>query len=339
MKFLSLKLGLTVLSAAACTQKDGGQTKDISGYLDGVPQDHQCGPGESPLSYQLLGTGSKVSPQDTKLSISRSPSDPDRVPQLFFSAQTESDNTGYRFDLCVSDSSDAVYLKRMVERRPTSSPFHRLHVIYQPASEQADPHWNEALAEGASTELQVIFEDAHNLQTLVKGWKTSDGTPFMTVSHFQKGTDPLLVSHENSIVKYGTLVEGSPFDPPKSQPRKRQIKMVGLTIDLDYDLKEIQNGYKFYSVRSIAIKDSSPELKAPIQTFLDGEALTAALEVKATHHSLTDAFIITLEGVRYEIGNGLTITYGNKAPKTIDIGCTQVSACGKDPIEGLPRPM
>lgn len=323
MKKRSLFFSTCLVGLAGCqsTKTSDGSIQSVevvSGFGRPLPAD--CGEGADSFAYQPVGFEG-VNPSDLTL-----------TGEFELAGQRpEDDSSGYRLDFCFDQSTGAVSFERMVQRMPQMSPFSTRFLEFKPDQSNATAEmWEESLGGGGHDALEVTFRNEEDLSQsyLLKGWKSSSGQNFVTISNFDWESGDRYAT-TRSHVKFGALAQGDPWITTFRQ-HDRLIDTPQLRIELRYKIRHIQNGYKLYRVEGVKVIDRNPALGSPFEGEIDPEN-SDQFEIVATHHSLSDQFIIRFPHAEYVVGMGVTASYTSEDIPFVrlDVQCGQVSTCGE----------
>ncbi len=259
------------------------------------------------------------------------------------------------FGLCGSPAGEVTIKRLNVIRSMSVGAWTRRVDALLPEDDSYKAKLGEAIGSGDFSQIEIPFvsHTPKGPSFLLKGWKRSDGISFLTLSTFNpKSKTPLTVVnperfdqaefHGVNAVVFGELKEGGARDQAEEcnkNRRNKRFELAGASIEINYCYRGNHAIYINYDFSSLTINDKNTGESISLTGASKVETM---LKVTQTHHSLTDAFVITTPSATYTIGGPsqkFLIKYNsNRFPsQEAELKCNRVYECGTD-IE-VPQPM
>jgi hypothetical protein len=330
-------------------------------FLENLDKVSNCNSGESKVKYSLVAdTGQKLKLTDVlnpssvlnPTAIKNTELSPGFIGRRY---------NGIRFDFCVSNDTAEVRLDNIIASTSEGGLGRLLFTAIAPdAPRKYDVNLQELLgaldsenADYSKIDIAMDRVESPKLTFRVKGFKTSSGVSGLAIFSGTKKANKFVPKDctGDKFCMWGKLVDYDAFAPVLPVNNSRDYSVGRIHLKVFYEMAGAQGNYAAYFFKGLELKDGNvtPAIKMTASEIDVANKLSAIY----THHGLMDHFMLSLDGVTYDIGalDPVTKSLGIKVTRkgkdtfvSFNPTCTKITACGK-PIDlpqsggrGLPRP-
>jgi hypothetical protein len=229
------------------------------------------------------------------------------VDQNLADADSREINYVTRFDFCMDSSGTSLVLHRLVIRKKGEYSFGALQPVFfslNMTTPQDVPALTKAFNEQDYSDIELIFfattDDRPSY--FIKGHKLDAGKSILTISSFNKGTDPSQIragAERKGTITMGELEIRNGFEEFENPVFPYQEVTYSLEKDhlkflVKYEVNFRPGGYKNYRYERkgvIQISDANPKLPKPIVLEVDADKMEQSMEYVSSHHNLNDKLI------------------------------------------------